>query len=525
MASLNQRVCFGVGGRGCSKRMASLERDPHPLCPSCRGHVCTRASPCGVCISWSDQQWAYYESRRAYRRKPKPSGGSIPVPGGVGFVSVVPPAPGTQQLGMVENFPLVRPPGFHIFSSLPSASTSTSPPVWSSIPHLYYGGSLTSLSSHHSLPLVTAAPHLATLPVPPQSAMAFPPSVPTSSVLPSSLPSLQVPPPSLPPSSLPVSVPSFQVPPPALPPSSSLLMLPPPSSSLSSVPPRLAILPPPASTSLSSSSSGIVFSLPPLVQSVPAPVSVPVVPTSSVSSFVPPLPSVPLPSTSSFVVDDSALNYDYVYDDDDDDFAYDYDSLPEVSVYQALPPSGTGSGPPSSASGGFPGFPWPHDPDAAKSQKAAQAITHSISLSQVSRATDGLAAVPSGPSLAPPTAVGGAPTTLVGGAPPSLPGSAQARLSDVIAPPPASVVGGASAESLQAGSVAMATPSVQEFVTAVTQSCQMLDASSSSSVKTKAELKMPPPILLLFCNCAFFLQARGISLLFEEEGRGLFFSS
>ena len=308
MASLNQRICMGVGGRGCNKRMASVERDPHPLCPSCRGNVCSRSTPCAVCVGWSEHQWALFESRRAYRRKVKPTGGSIPVPGGVGHLVVVPPAPGgtglsaplsSQQLGAFDNVTFVRPPGFHIFSSLPS-STTVSPPVWSSIPHFLYGGSLTSLSSHHSLPLVTAAPHLGTLPVAPQPVFSFP--VPSSLPLPSS---------SLP-SSLPVTSPPLQAPPPpALPPPSSLLMLPPPSSVAACVPSRLAILPPPVSSFSPSSSAptSLVYSLPPRVPSVVS-VAVPP-PPSSVSVLFPPLPSGPLPPASLLIDADTA-----VYDDD-----------------------------------------------------------------------------------------------------------------------------------------------------------------------------------------------------------------
>ena len=91
MASLaNFRMCSGVGGRTCGRRMSSLDRDPHPTCPTCRGKQCFREDPCSVCFNWPEDQWARYSSRKKYQRKAKP-GGSIPSFGGGSFV-MFPPA-------------------------------------------------------------------------------------------------------------------------------------------------------------------------------------------------------------------------------------------------------------------------------------------------------------------------------------------------------------------------------------------------------------------------------------------------
>ena len=72
----SQRLCAGLGGKPCSRRMSSLERDPHTLCPTCRGQSCDRTRTCNVCCTWDINQWQRYDSRKAYKKK---SGGSTPV--------------------------------------------------------------------------------------------------------------------------------------------------------------------------------------------------------------------------------------------------------------------------------------------------------------------------------------------------------------------------------------------------------------------------------------------------------------
>ena len=80
-----QRLCAAwLGGKACSRRMSPLERDPHLLCPSCRGQYCSRDVTCDTCRTWTDAQWIAFDARRAYKRR----GGSTPVLGG-GLAKVV----------------------------------------------------------------------------------------------------------------------------------------------------------------------------------------------------------------------------------------------------------------------------------------------------------------------------------------------------------------------------------------------------------------------------------------------------
>ena len=74
-----QRVCAGVGGKPCSKRMSSLQKDPHLQYPTCRGKSCSRQDTCATYASWNEVQWTLYESRRIYKKKPtqKISGQSV----------------------------------------------------------------------------------------------------------------------------------------------------------------------------------------------------------------------------------------------------------------------------------------------------------------------------------------------------------------------------------------------------------------------------------------------------------------
>ena len=76
--SVRQRVCAGVGGRGCGRRMSSMHKDPHLQCPTCRGKYCDRNDTCAVCTTWDEVQWTLFESRRTYKKK----GQFVPVLGG-----------------------------------------------------------------------------------------------------------------------------------------------------------------------------------------------------------------------------------------------------------------------------------------------------------------------------------------------------------------------------------------------------------------------------------------------------------
>ena len=196
----NQRLCAGLGGKPCFRRLSPLERDPHPTCPSCRGKVCTRQDPCPVCFSWPDLQWRLYESRRLYKRK----GGSTPVPGGEGgpVAPVTPsggqalvPVPqrqlqdgsgvsGGSLLGgapLVSNMPVC---------SLPATATTSSAPTWASTSHFQYSTlpSLANPSQCHAGSLVSSAPVLTSAAVSSSLASSSHPSL--HSHLPSSTPYL-----------------------------------------------------------------------------------------------------------------------------------------------------------------------------------------------------------------------------------------------------------------------------------------------------------------------------------------------
>ena len=46
--------------------MSSETDDPHQLCRICRGHTCSRESPCSECATWSVDQWIAFEEREIY---------------------------------------------------------------------------------------------------------------------------------------------------------------------------------------------------------------------------------------------------------------------------------------------------------------------------------------------------------------------------------------------------------------------------------------------------------------------------
>ena len=45
---------------GCNKRMSSLDKDRHLLCPNHTGHQCNWQQRCNVCKDWPDQQMKEY---------------------------------------------------------------------------------------------------------------------------------------------------------------------------------------------------------------------------------------------------------------------------------------------------------------------------------------------------------------------------------------------------------------------------------------------------------------------------------
>ena len=184
---------------------------------------------------------------------------------------------------------------------------------------------------------------------------------------------------------------------------------------------------------------------------------------------------------------------DLYYDDD-------FDSLPEVSVYPS--PSGTGSGPPSSASSGFSGFAWPHDADAAKSLAAWRSLNPPPSLSQVQltgvvadsqappSASVGVAAPPHGDDV-----IAAPPTLLMGGATASqalMVGGSGAMVGDSrahVGPAPSLVPGFPPHPSQGSSTAAAMLPADRDLVCDVSQFCQQMETLT----RTKAEMKMFPP--------------------------------
>ena len=79
------RICPGVGNWKCGAFLSSLDRDPHPTCPRCRGKICTRDLTCDFCVGWSPAQWELFEKKRAYkdRKQSRPSGSVPPARGAV----------------------------------------------------------------------------------------------------------------------------------------------------------------------------------------------------------------------------------------------------------------------------------------------------------------------------------------------------------------------------------------------------------------------------------------------------------
>ena len=76
------RICPGVGNRKCGAILSSLDRDPHPTCPRCRGKICTCDLTCDFCVGWSPTQLELFAKKRAYKdwKKSRPSGSVPPAP-------------------------------------------------------------------------------------------------------------------------------------------------------------------------------------------------------------------------------------------------------------------------------------------------------------------------------------------------------------------------------------------------------------------------------------------------------------
>ena len=76
------RICPGVGGRKCGAFLSSLDRDPHPTCPRCRGKICIKDMTCDFCVGWSPAQWELFAKKLTCteRKRSRPSGSVPPAP-------------------------------------------------------------------------------------------------------------------------------------------------------------------------------------------------------------------------------------------------------------------------------------------------------------------------------------------------------------------------------------------------------------------------------------------------------------
>ena len=76
------RIYPGVGRRKCGAFLSSLDRDPQPTCPRCRGKICTRDLTCDFCVGWSPAQWELFAKKRTYveRKRTRHSGFVPPAP-------------------------------------------------------------------------------------------------------------------------------------------------------------------------------------------------------------------------------------------------------------------------------------------------------------------------------------------------------------------------------------------------------------------------------------------------------------
>ena len=68
-----------MGDRKCGAFLSFVDRDTHPTCTRCRGHVCASDMFCDICAIWSATQWEQFVRRVLTKRKKssRPSG-SVP---------------------------------------------------------------------------------------------------------------------------------------------------------------------------------------------------------------------------------------------------------------------------------------------------------------------------------------------------------------------------------------------------------------------------------------------------------------
>ena len=69
-ATLTQKLCPGLPGKGCSKFLATW--DDHPLCTSCYRvalEPCLGIFACPACVDWKEEQRLHFTNHCTYYKK------------------------------------------------------------------------------------------------------------------------------------------------------------------------------------------------------------------------------------------------------------------------------------------------------------------------------------------------------------------------------------------------------------------------------------------------------------------------
>ncbi|XP_068250154.1 serine/arginine-rich splicing factor 7-like [Palaemon carinicauda] len=105
------------------------EVDPHSLCSSCRGSVCSPFDTCPDCESWNEVQWVRYSTKKKKAAKKSPKKTNVPSPLASTSASAVRaslPASPTQSRGRGKSVAGKRPAGLPQESDLPDSGVMAS---------------------------------------------------------------------------------------------------------------------------------------------------------------------------------------------------------------------------------------------------------------------------------------------------------------------------------------------------------------------------------------------------------------
>ncbi|XP_068211228.1 serine/arginine repetitive matrix protein 1-like isoform X2 [Palaemon carinicauda] len=95
------RRCPGPrAGKSCGAFLSKPDVDPHSLCSSCRGKVCSPSDTCPECASWSEVQWVKFRTKKkkTSKRSPRKASFSSPATSAGEKLDRVPSSP-TQSRG------------------------------------------------------------------------------------------------------------------------------------------------------------------------------------------------------------------------------------------------------------------------------------------------------------------------------------------------------------------------------------------------------------------------------------------